>query len=91
MGGQSQPNGRNNGGQNRLRQGTGTKAAAALYRNGFESTNIWNGDSLTKPRIQFRLRISKGDDIAVGPGKINLLEAIGTTGSITAATRSLGI
>jgi hypothetical protein len=39
-GGQSQPNGRNNGGQNRLRQGTGTKAAAALYRNCFEATKI---------------------------------------------------
>jgi molybdate transport system regulatory protein len=44
-----------------------------------------------KPRIQFRLRISNGDDIAVGPGKIELLEAIGTTGSITAAARSLGM
>jgi molybdate transport system regulatory protein len=44
-----------------------------------------------KPRIEFRLRISKGDDIAVGPGKIDLLEAIGATGSITAAARSLGM
>jgi molybdate transport system regulatory protein len=44
-----------------------------------------------KPRIQFRLRISKGDDIAVGPGKIDLLEAIATTGSITAAARLLGM
>ena len=44
-----------------------------------------------KPRIQFRLRISKGDDIAVGPGKIDLLEAIRATGSITAAARSLGM
>jgi molybdate transport system regulatory protein len=44
-----------------------------------------------KPRIQFRLRISRGDDIAVGPGKIDLLEAIGRTGSITAAARSLAM
>jgi molybdate transport system regulatory protein len=44
-----------------------------------------------KPRVQFRLRISRGDDIAVGPGKIDLLEAIGATGSITAAARSLGM
>jgi molybdate transport system regulatory protein len=43
------------------------------------------------PRIQFRLRISNGDDIAVGPGKIELLEAIDTTGSISAAARSLGM
>ncbi len=43
------------------------------------------------PVIQFRLRITKGADIAVGPGKIDLLEAIGTTGSITAAAKSLGM
>jgi len=44
-----------------------------------------------KPKVQFRLRISKGDDIAVGPGKIELLEAIAATGSITAAARALGM
>src|SRR5215831_1811105 len=44
-----------------------------------------------KPRVQFRLRISKGADIALGPGKIDLLEAIAKTGSITAAARSLGM
>ena len=44
-----------------------------------------------RPRIQFRLRISRGDDIAVGPGKIDLLEAIGKAGSISAAARSLGM
>ena len=43
------------------------------------------------PRIQFRLRITKGDDIAIGPGKIDLLEAIGATGSITAAAKALGM
>jgi molybdate transport system regulatory protein len=43
------------------------------------------------PRVQFRLRIGRGDDIAVGPGKIDLLEAIETTGSISAAARSLGM
>jgi molybdate transport system regulatory protein len=42
-------------------------------------------------RAQFRLRILRGRDIAVGPGKIDLLEAIGRTGSITAAARSLGM
>jgi molybdate transport system regulatory protein len=36
-----------------------------------------------KLRVQFRLRISKGSDIAVGPGKVDLLEAIAKTGSIT--------
>ena len=43
------------------------------------------------PKIQFRLRVVLGDDIAVGPGKVDLLEAIGETGSITAAARTLGM
>ena len=42
-------------------------------------------------RTQFRLRIKRGADIAVGPGKVDLLEAIAATGSITAAARSLGM
>ena len=42
-------------------------------------------------RAEFRLRIRRGDDIAVGPGKIELLEAIDAAGSITAAARSLGM
>lgn len=41
--------------------------------------------------VQFRLRISHGDDIAVGPGKIDLLEAIARTGSITAGAKALGM
>lgn len=44
-----------------------------------------------KARVQFRLRITKGDDIAVGPGKIDLLEAIAETGSITAAAKRLSM
>jgi molybdate transport system regulatory protein len=44
-----------------------------------------------KLHTEFRLRIRRGDDIAVGPGKIDLLEAIGATGSITAAAHSLGM
>jgi molybdate transport system regulatory protein len=43
------------------------------------------------PKVHFRLRITKGDDIAIGPGKIDLLEAIGATGSITAAAKALGM
>jgi molybdate transport system regulatory protein len=31
------------------------------------------------------------EEIAVGPGKIDLLEAIGRTGSISAAARDLGL
>jgi molybdate transport system regulatory protein len=42
-----------------------------------------------KPRAQFRLRIRRGADIALGPGKVDLLEAIARRGSISAAARSL--
>lgn len=44
-----------------------------------------------KLRTEFRLRIRRGDDIAVGPGKVDLLEAIEATGSISGAARSLGM
>ena len=43
------------------------------------------------PNIQFRLRVVLGDDIAIGPGKVDLLEAIAATGSITAAAKSMGM
>ena len=39
--------------------------------------------------LRFRVRVTDGDHIAVGPGKIALLEAIAETGSITAAAKSL--
>ena len=42
-------------------------------------------------RTQFRLRIYRDDGIAVGPGKVALVEAIAQTGSISAAARSLGM
>lgn len=38
-----------------------------------------------------KLRIQFGDEIAIGPGKADLLEAIRDTGSITAAGRQLGM
>ena len=44
-----------------------------------------------RPVARFRMRITAGDVIAVGPGKIALLEAIVATGSITAAAKSLGM
>jgi molybdate transport system regulatory protein len=47
------------------------------------------GEKATGSALTFRIRISKGDDIAVGPGKIALLEAIVATGSITAAAKQL--
>ncbi len=42
-------------------------------------------------KVQFRLRIYRDDSIAIGPGKVALLEAIAETGSISAAARQLGM
>lgn len=42
-------------------------------------------------KVQFRLRIYRDDAIAIGPGKIALLEAIAETGSISAAARQFGM
>ena len=47
--------------------------------------------SPTKPSVSFRMRITAGDTIAIGPGKIRLLEAIEETGSLTAAAKSIGM
>jgi molybdate transport system regulatory protein len=39
--------------------------------------------------VRFRMRIRTGEHIAIGPGKISLLEAVRERGSISAAARSL--
>lgn len=44
-----------------------------------------------KFKVQFRMRIYRDDAIAIGPGKVALLEAIAETGSISAAARQLGM
>ncbi|HUH86570.1 MAG TPA: LysR family transcriptional regulator [Pusillimonas sp.] len=41
--------------------------------------------------IQFRMRIYRDGAIAIGPGRIALLEAIDQTGSISAAARHLNM
>lgn len=45
---------------------------------------------MADPR-KLRLRILFGPEIAVGPGKVALLDAIAETGSISAAARALGM
>ncbi len=42
-------------------------------------------------RCRPRFRITLGDAIALGPGKIDLLEAIDRAGSISAGARELGL
>lgn len=46
---------------------------------------------MSPARLRFRPRVTLGELIAIGPGKIELLEAIGQTGSISAAARQLGM
>ena len=42
-------------------------------------------------KARLRLRLMAGEDIAIGPGKADLLAAIAETGSIAAAGRRLGM
>lgn len=42
-------------------------------------------------KVRFRTRIYRDEVIAIGPGKVALLEAIATEGSISAAARKLGM
>lgn len=46
----------------------------------------------SKPaQLKPRFRIMMDGEIALGPGKVDLLEAIGRTGSISAAARDIGL
>ncbi len=44
-----------------------------------------------EPRIRPRLRIMWGDEVALGPGRVELMEFIGETGSLRAAAERMGI
>ncbi len=52
-------------------------------------TRVNASASAAAPQLRFRMRVTQGEVIAVGPGKIALLEAVDKTGSITAAAKSL--
>ena len=45
----------------------------------------------TRPELRLRMRVMCGDVNAIGPGKIELLEAIQAHRSITAAAKALGM
>jgi molybdate transport system regulatory protein len=55
------------------------------------STSANKAASPAKADARFRFRIRCGDLIAIGPGKIAVLEAIQEHGSISAAARHLGM
>ena len=42
-------------------------------------------------RVDVKVRLRQGDEIAMGPGKADLLDAIAATGSISAAARSMNM
>ncbi|GLS15786.1 MULTISPECIES: winged helix-turn-helix domain-containing protein [Hydrogenophaga] len=44
-----------------------------------------------KARVEFRVRVYRDDGVAIGPGKVRLLECIAESGSIAAAARQLGM
>ncbi|WP_414441946.1 winged helix-turn-helix domain-containing protein [Burkholderia sp. 22PA0106] len=48
-------------------------------------------DSSSAPQVNFRMRIRRGQTVALGPGKVTLLEAVHEHGSISAAARHLGM
>lgn len=47
--------------------------------------------AVAAPQARFRIRVTRGEEIAIGPGKIALLEAIREHGSITQAAREIGM
>jgi len=47
--------------------------------------------SFRRPKVRARLRIELDDDIAIGPGKADLLDGIRASGSIAAAGRGMGM
>lgn len=44
-----------------------------------------------KPTLDLKVRLYAGDEIAMGPGKADLLDAIGREGSISGAGRAMGM
>lgn len=46
---------------------------------------------MLRPTLNLRIRVMLGEQIAIGPGKVALLEALRDTHSISAAARSLGM
>jgi molybdate transport system regulatory protein len=44
-----------------------------------------------EPEVRFRMRVMQDGTIALGPGKVQLLEAVREHGSISAAARSLSM
>jgi molybdate transport system regulatory protein len=50
-----------------------------------------NNKKITGPRLKLQARLMLDDEIAFGPGKADLLDAIQATGSISAAGKHMGM
>jgi molybdate transport system regulatory protein len=50
-----------------------------------------NASTKASAELHAQLRLMLGDEIAFGPGKADLLDAIATTGSISAAGKKMGM
>lgn len=67
----------------------GRKTSAEAKRDGARRRTVADKGPLS--RATLRLRIVFPSDRKIGPGKVDLLEAIGRTGSISSAARELGM
>lgn len=47
--------------------------------------------AVSPPRLKLKAQIMVGDDIALGPGKVELLEWVDKEGSISGAARAMGL
>jgi molybdate transport system regulatory protein len=56
-----------------------------------QSSGRTSGRNTDERALRISLRLVFGDDIAIGPGKADLLELIRDSGSIAAAGRSMGM
>ena len=50
-----------------------------------------NAKPSREPRLRPRMRVLRGEEIALGPGKVDLLALIGETGSIREAAERMGM
>ncbi len=74
----------------KLKRTTGPSVGeAGAESSQFQQTGDSRGASL--PQLKLSLRLLHGEEIALGPGKAELLEAIARTGSISAAGKSMNM
>jgi molybdate transport system regulatory protein len=69
----------------------GIPAPCKLFGNAASNDKCRSMTTPPAPRLKVKAQILVGDEIAIGPGKADLLEAVERTGSISAAGRDLGI